>query len=258
MPSWLRAIGWGCGRADWPAMRSSDFRKLGDDRIAHFRGRNRSAASGAHEVCCPQAVCQNGLDGLFQTSSRHRLGRRSSAAPLQSSECRRSGSPCPGLRCREQNRGRVRKAPWAAIGHRCAERGRRQHPQRSGEHRRQIGQKIAKEVVGHDHIELLGPAGTAASRRRRHTCATVRHPDIRLACTSVTTSRQRTPDSMTLAFSIEQTLLSPLAGQFKGRTGDACDLGFRVALGVDTDAFVAFLEDRRGALRSRRRRSARE
>ncbi len=44
---------------------------------------------------------------------------------------------------------------------------------------------------------------------------------------------------MTLAFSIEQSLLLALAGQLEGGAGDAGDLALGVALGVDADALVA-------------------
>ena len=63
------------------------------------------------------------------------------------------------------------------------------------------------------------------------------------ACTSVTTWRQSTPDSITLAFSIEQSLFCALAGQLEGGAGDAGDLALGVALGVDADALVALGDD---------------
>ena len=63
------------------------------------------------------------------------------------------------------------------------------------------------------------------------------------ACTSVTTWRQSTPDSMTLAFSIEQSLFCALAGELEGGAGDAGDLALGVALGVDADPLVALGED---------------
>ena len=37
--------------------------------------------------------------------------------------------------------------------------------------------------------------------------------------------------------------VAPAAGEFKGGAGDALDLAFGVALCVDADALVAFLED---------------
>ena len=45
-----------------------------------------------------------------------------------------------------------------AIGVGRAERGRRQHAQRAGEHGGHVRQHVAEQIVGDDHVELLGPA----------------------------------------------------------------------------------------------------
>ena len=45
-----------------------------------------------------------------------------------------------------------------AILIRTAKAGRRQHTQRAGEHRRNVAEHIAEQVVGDDHVELLGLA----------------------------------------------------------------------------------------------------
>ncbi len=39
---------------------------------------------------------------------------------------------------------------------RGAETGRRQHPQRAGEHRRLVAEDVAEEVLGDDHVEVGG------------------------------------------------------------------------------------------------------
>ena len=39
-----------------------------------------------------------------------------------------------------------------------AERGRRQHAERAGEHGGDVGEHVAEQVVGHDHVELFRPA----------------------------------------------------------------------------------------------------
>ena len=36
-----------------------------------------------------------------------------------------------------------------------AERGRRQHAERAGEHRGDVGEHVAEQIVGDDHVELL-------------------------------------------------------------------------------------------------------
>jgi uncharacterized membrane protein len=54
------------------------------------------------------------------------------------------------------------------------------------------------------------------------------------------------PDSITLAFSIEHTLLPPPC-QFEGGARDALDLAFGIALGVDAHALVAFAMMPRGS-----------
>ncbi|MOA30697.1 hypothetical protein D3C78_1518030 [compost metagenome] len=46
----------------------------------------------------------------------------------------------------------------AGLGVRCAERGGRQHTERAGEHGGDVGEHVAKEIVGDDHVELLGLA----------------------------------------------------------------------------------------------------
>jgi len=46
----------------------------------------------------------------------------------------------------------------AAIGIGRTQRGRGQHPQRTRQHRGTIGQDIAEQVVGDDHVELFGRA----------------------------------------------------------------------------------------------------
>ena len=43
---------------------------------------------------------------------------------------------------------------WIGGAQRC----RRQHAERAGQHRRHIGQNIAEQIVGDDDIVLLGPA----------------------------------------------------------------------------------------------------
>ena len=55
----------------------------------------------------------------------------------------------------------------------------------------------------------------------------------RAAWVAVTTSFQRTPDFITLRFSIEQTRFAADAGELEGDGGDALDLEGVVDLGVD-------------------------
>ena len=51
-----------------------------------------------------------------------------------------------------------------------------QHADRPREHRRLVGQDVAEDVAGDDHVELLRVASRAASPRCRRTCATARRP----------------------------------------------------------------------------------
>ena len=44
----------------------------------------------------------------------------------------------------------------ASVGIGGAERGRRQHAERAGEHRRLVGEHVAEQIVGDDDIECLG------------------------------------------------------------------------------------------------------
>ena len=48
---------------------------------------------------------------------------------------------------------RLVQAERAVLGPALAERGRRQHPEAAGEHRRLVGQDVAEQVLGDDHVE---------------------------------------------------------------------------------------------------------
>ena len=96
---------------------------------------------------------------------------------------------------------------------RLAERGRGQHAERAREHGGDVGQHVAEQVVGHDHVELLGlrtscmpPASARMLERDVLELARVHlvdHP-----C-------QSTPVFITLRFSIEVTLLRRLRASSK-------------------------------------------
>ena len=85
------------------------------------------------------------------------------------------------------------------------QRGRRQHADRAGEHRRLVRQDVAEHVAGDDDVELLRRLAPAASRRCRRTCGRVRRRGTARA-TSVTTSFQNWKVSSTLALSTLVTL----------------------------------------------------
>ena len=72
----------------------------------------------------------------------------------------RSDWRCPCRRCRAPSRAPARTWPGACwvFGIDLAERGRRQHAERAGEHRGHVGEHVAEQVVGDDHVKLLRPA----------------------------------------------------------------------------------------------------
>ena len=96
-----------------------------------------------------------------------------------------------------------------------AERGRRQHAERAGQHRGDVGQHVAEQVVGDDHVELLRPAhelhaaGVGELMLERHVL------ELALRAAASTTSCQSTPVFITLRFSIEVTLLRRLRASSK-------------------------------------------
>ena len=57
---------------------------------------------------------------------------------------------------------------------------------------------------------------------------------------AVITSRQRTPECMTFAFSTEVSLAVALARQIHADAADALDLGRRIGVGVETAARAVF------------------
>src|SRR5436309_8285302 len=55
--------------------------------------------------------------------------------------------------------------PYTTLFRSRAERGRGQHAERAGQHRRAIREDVAEEIVGDDDVELLG----IAHRSEEHT-----------------------------------------------------------------------------------------
>ena len=87
-------------------------------------------------------------------SSRARLGTGiPEAVPKhhrRREEGRERGWPLRCRRCPGPSRGPARTRP-AVAG---AEAGRRQHPERPGQHRRLVAEDVAEEVLGDDHVEV--------------------------------------------------------------------------------------------------------
>ena len=131
---------------------------------------------------------------------------------------------------------------WPSIRHRQTQRRRGQHTQRAGQHGGGIGQQVAEQVVGHDNIELLGPA---AQLHRAGVGIHVGQLDVGIFLV-VNLCHDLPPEHTGfhhIGLFHGTDLVATAAGEFKRRPRDAGNFGFRVALGVDANAFVAFHVD---------------
>ena len=112
-----------------------------------------------------------------------------------------------------------------------ADRGRRQHADRTCQHRRLIAQDIAEHVLGQHDVERVGRS-TSCMAQLSTSIDPARHPEIR-AATSITTRRQSCEFSSTFDLSTLVTFLRRFARQLEGHAGDALDFRARVGHGVD-------------------------
>ena len=207
------------------------------------RGGDRGAAVGAHQVGGAHAVGQHLLDRLFDArrlvaqiegiAQRHR----------EAAGCRRSGWPCPardvGGRAVHGFVQRLRPA----VRHRRAKAGRGQHAQRRRSASRRNPTARRRTGCRSRSRRTAWASGTSCIAPLSAYMCDSSTSGYSLSCTSCTTSRHRMPDSITLAFSIEQTLLLRLRASSKADRATRAISLFGVALGVDADALVAFLED---------------
>ena len=67
-------------------------------------------------------------------------------------------TPLPAMSGAEPCTGSYIALRFLGLGVDLAERGRRQHAERAGEHGGDVGEHVAEQVVGDDDVELLGPA----------------------------------------------------------------------------------------------------
>ncbi|ELQ11774.1 Glutamine amidotransferases class-II [Pseudomonas syringae BRIP39023] len=122
----------------------------GDYRIAHFLRTDFDFAFRP-DVAGADTLIQNQADSLFDGVGR--IGQIE--AVTQHHRHRQNGRQRVGNAFAGDVRRRA--VTWlvhALVGR--VQRGRRQHADGAGEHRRLIGEDVAEQVVGHDHIELLG------------------------------------------------------------------------------------------------------
>ena len=127
----------------------------------------------------------------------------------------------------------------AAIGLRQSKAGRRQHAKAAGQHRGHIRQKIAKQVVGDDHVKLLGPA-TQLHRARISIHVRQLHIRIVLVMDFLHHFAPQDAGFHHVGLLHRADLVAPLARQFKRRTRHPGNLGFGVALRIDPDPLVSF------------------
>ena len=122
-----------------------------------------------------------------------------------------------------------------------AERGRGQHAERAGEHRRLVGQHVAEQIVGDDHVELL---------RRAHKLhgaivgEDVVERDVRVALL-VQAGHHLVPQHAGLhhvPLLGRMHLVAAKPRELEGDGGDALDLVGLVDLGVD-GALLAVAQD---------------
>ena len=178
-----------------------------DTRVTWRIGRN---ASTDQRACCSAATTASPIAAVPTTASpgsamspvrmpcaqhrrappprcgrRGRRGRRCSgtSSPATGSSPADWPCPCPAMSGAEPWIGSYRPLP------RGVERRRRQHADRARQHRRLVGQDVAEDVAGDDHVELLR---VAHQLHRRVVDVHVRQRDVRiLRAPSVTTSRHR-------------------------------------------------------------------
>ena len=150
---------------------------------------------------------------------------------------------CSVPRYRAPSRAPARTSPiQAPDGRFVADRGRRQHADRAGQHRAFIAQDIAEHVLGEHHVEALADSAPAAWRSCPPAGDRARRPDIP-AATSMTTRRQSCEFSSTFDLSTLRDFLAPLARQLEGHARDALDFRARVGHGIDRALFRAAARD---------------
>ena len=118
------------------------------------------------------------------------------------------------------------------LGVDLAERGRRQHAERSREHGGDVGEHVAEQVVGDDDVELLGPAHELHAAGIRQ--LVLEHNVLELA-------RMHLVDDLVpehaglhhVALLHRGDLVAALARELERDAGDALDLVGVVDLGID-------------------------
>ena len=108
----------------------------------------------------------------------------------------------------------VQRLALAGLRIDLAERGRGQHAERAGQHRGDVGEHVAEQIVGDDDVELLRPAHELHAAGIGELMLELDVLEF-ARVQRVTTSFQSTPVFMTLRFSIEVTLLRRLRASSK-------------------------------------------
>ena len=131
--------------------------------------------------------------------------------------------------------------------------------ERAGQHRGFVRQNIAEQIVrSKSHRIATGARSSCMAQLSAYICDSSTSL-YSAACSLVTSSRQSRPDSITLAFSQEQTLLRRLRGQFERDARNADNFGRRINLRIDPRAFqpLPMSVIARAAPRNKPRRSIR-
>ncbi len=130
----------------------------------------------------------------------------------------------------------------ATIRHRRPKAGRWQHPQRSGQHRGTIGQDITEQVVGQDHVKLLG-----RTHQLHRAIIGIHMAQLDIGILSQMHFRDHVAPQNAAFHHIGllhgADLVATPTRKLKGSASDAGNFGFGIALGVDANALVTLFVD---------------
>ena len=176
----------------------TDSSRSADNRGGHRLGCEATSPSAAiSAVLAPAAMAR---PMAFSTATASAQGPGCSVTTVRRSQSRRRDSRYPCLQCRAPSHVSAHKGP-AGV----AQRRRRQHAQRAGQHGSFIRQDVAKHVFGHNDVEVGGPAEQVhrsridEQRLKLDVREFIRHH-------AIGTSRHSREVSSTLALSTEHSL----------------------------------------------------
>ena len=232
-------------------------RKFGNDRVAHVTRADQLAALRL-DVGGAQSLVEGGgnrlVDQIGFPAAVEGIAQRH---PERGDHGDRVGHPLAGDVGRRTVHRLVHRLALLRFRIDLAERRRRQHPERAGEHRRDVGEHVAEQVVGDDHVELLGPA------HQLHAAGIGKlmlELDV-LVFTRMHLLHDLVPEHAgfdDVALLHRGHLVAALARKLEGDAGDAFDLVGIVDLSVDgTFLAIAEIGDGLRVRRNRRRLSIR-